>query len=179
MTPKHDRFVVALLLAALMPNCTGRKPAPHAAIPPTTLREADAIAIAEEFVRTNGYVARKDADPVRANRESLDPDLPIEDLLNQRAGTLISSACGVSPSTEQEGWLVAFCYDPRQFTPSSDLERFVHSVGRGVFITAGGQPPQIVHQDLLLSSSAFKPLAGMQELDHVLRQTQPARDDRQ
>jgi hypothetical protein len=123
----------------------------------------------------NGYVGPKGADPVQATRESLDLDIPMDDLLKRRAGTLIGSACGVSPNPEQTAWVVAFCYDPRQFAPSPELADFVHTVGRGVVISNDGRPPYIVHQDLMLTSPTIKRLAGMKVLDDVLQQSRASR----
>src|SRR5262245_25694506 len=79
--------------------------------------EAAAVSRAEEFVRVNGYVARQDARPERVVRESCCADGgEIEPILARRAGTLLGAACAVMPGnakTEEPGWTVVFCYDPR------------------------------------------------------------------
>ena len=128
-----------------------------------------AIARAEQFVRVNGYVNPTDADPKRAVREALDRGLRVEDLLAERAGMLLGSACGVSRTVEPTAFVVAFCYDPRRFTRAPGLAGHVRSVGRGVVVPGEGRPPHIVHQDLRLTSSSIERRGGMDELETILR----------
>lgn len=138
----------------------------------SSAKETEAIARAEQFVRMNGYVRREDADLVRANREAIDRPAPMAELVEQRAGTLLGFACGVSRATSASGWLVVFCYDPRHFTPSLENAAFVRKVGRGVSVFDDGSVPVIEHQDVRLTSSTTKPLGGMDELDRLLAETE-------
>jgi hypothetical protein len=171
------RTTLTLFAALLSFGCATAGPSPVASESAVDLRaEATAVSRAEEFVRVNGYVAKQDADPARVVRESCCADGgEIEPILARRADTLLGAACAVMPGnakTEEPGWTVVFCYDPRNKEYREAVPNFPKSVtdrGRAVVMDLEGTNPRIVHQDFSLLAKGSKRLRGMALFEDILR----------
>jgi len=104
------------------------------------ISEKEAIQIAEEFVKVQGYTNV----PASAPKEEIIFEFmdigKAEDILQYRRGTLNPQAVGA----RQEGsnWLVGFRY--AKLKPERDT-------GRAVRMNRNGENPRIVHEDIFLS----------------------------
>ena len=100
---------------------------------PLTLEEV--VAVAERFVRDNGYIdAPVDELKARLDFESIEFGANREELLLQRKNSLQPKAIGAKPTSE--GWGVAFDY----FEPQADTCRVV-------VMRHDGSEVRVQHQD--------------------------------
>lgn len=108
------RPFLCTLLAACLVGC-GEKQAAN----PQAITRAQAIALAERYVRENGYTDQP-AVRERLDPESLDWNLPREQALQMRANTLKGKAIGAQAGgrNSEPGWGVAFDYAGSMSDPS-------------------------------------------------------------
>jgi hypothetical protein len=99
----------------------------------------------------------------------------VEPILARRAGTLLGAACAVMPGnawTEEPGWSVVFCYDPRNKDDREEMPNYLKWVsdrGRVVVMDLDGMNPRMVHEDFSLQVKGSKPLPGMAIFEDMLR----------
>lgn len=171
------RSIPFLLAVALSWGCAttsapaGTRPVGH------VLTESEAVARAEEFVRLNGYVRTRDADPKRMQVErALTFGSTPEELLPQRAGTLLPRACGILAEAVRgfengKGWSVVFCYNPSHSVWSEGDAAWRNSVrerSRVVVMDLLGTDIFIPHPDFSLTGHGIKRLPGMDDFDRML-----------
>jgi hypothetical protein len=136
--------------------------------PPHRLLENEAVALAEAYVRENGFVDPRDADPKWAEMEHrIHPDTPAKTLISQRAHSLLPHACGVQSKIRkgfQWAWHVVFCYDPRKQRLTERTETVVQ------FNVVGSDPfiPQVLSDKTSMHSQGIKRLAGMSEFERLV-----------
>ena len=120
------------------------------------ITESQAISIAEEFVKQNGYTdLPPSADISQLSRESLDSEDP-EEALESRRNTLERKAIGAKREVSGSytgGWMVVFRYNRdnlelRQLDP--DFDELVDKYGRAIKMNEDGSNVRIVHQEIML-----------------------------
>jgi hypothetical protein len=141
------------------------------------LSETEAVAVAERFVRINGFVHRQDADPANLAFESCCSDGPgrLDEMLARREGTLLPRACGVGRAArgDRPGWKVIFCTDPRNARYQEvvpDLLERVTKAGRLVSMDPWGKDLRIQHQDVMLRFPGVRSLDGLEVLERLVRE---------
>ena len=136
--------------------------------PPHLLVENEAVALAEDYVRKNGFVDAADAAPRWAAQEhELHPENSVEELISRRAHDLLPLACGVQRKIRggfQWAWHVVFCYDPRKPRATAGVERVVQVdvVGSDPFI------PESVPDNTSMQSQGLKRLQGVFEFERLM-----------
>jgi len=171
----HMRRPLLALLLVYVSACASGHPESRARAAGRLLTEAEAIARAEEFVRVNGYVRTEDADPKRMVVErNLTYGSTPEELLPQRAGTLLPRACGVWPKPARgfdDGWSVIFCFNPtyyRAAVDSPDWKISIRQRSRVVVMDPYGSDIFIPHPDFGLTGHGIKRLPGMDDFERML-----------
>jgi hypothetical protein len=132
---------------------------------PHLLSEDEAIAIAEEYVRKNGFIEPRDADPAWAKQlHDWHPENSVKDLVAGRARSLLPRACGVERKIRggfQWSWHVVFCPNPRKSAKASEKVVQIDVVGHDPFI------PENVPDNTSMKSPGIKRLPGMAEFERL------------
>jgi len=175
MRPSAFAFTLALIAGG---NCSSGGPPPEQRSARHLLTEAEAVAMAERFVRVNGYLRTEDADPKQVQVErSLDYGSTPEELLPQRAGTLLPRACGVLSEAVrgfEKGWSVVFCFDPAPrawHEELGDWRSWLRGRSRVVVMDPYGEEIFIPHPDYSLTGPGIKRLPGMDDFERLLAGT--------
>jgi hypothetical protein len=107
------------------------------------------VALAEAFVRDNGYTNQPGRPSEKLQGESLE-FLRREEWPEQRRGTLESSAYGFKRFREGvHGWFVLFCHDPTRRSSTGGSDR---PSGRAVRVNPAGTRAAMMHQDFYLDA---------------------------
>jgi hypothetical protein len=135
------------------------------------LTEDEAVARAEEFVRINGYCRTEDADPKRVQAEAyLTFGTTPEELLQQRAGTLLPRACGVIGDALRgfdEGWTVVFCLNPAVLREhhGADWKPSPRDQARIVVMDRYGKEVFVPHSNITFALKGIRRLPGMDDYE--------------
>ena len=169
---RHGGLAVAIAAVALLTCCTRSDLPPVAPGKSSTqgdagstagpLLEDEAVRLAENFIRENGYTSvpatRTGSD---LSRESIDDDEP-EKRLAKRSDKLLPKACGVmAPTAESNEWTVVFCINTRNErsrSVSPNLDETARIAGRAVTMEPDGSHPRVLHQNLLFDQPGLKRL---------------------
>lgn len=111
----------------------------------TALTEAQAIEFAEKYIERNGYTDLP-ADKETLDRESIEWDANVDEMLKSRQNTLERKAYGVSNGRKGNiaGWTIVFRYES-----SSDKE--TRKNGRAVTMNLDGSNARVEHVDFILA----------------------------
>jgi hypothetical protein len=152
MRYRSERTLAALLLAALVgcaplatPPATERAGTVPAAC---ALTEPQAIAIAERFVRDNGYTA---APPdLTAYRPEPGDHGSVSEVLAARRDTLTQSADMAAKAPDSEQWLVLFRFTGA--APGREHPEHGDEIGRVVRLDPCGRPIRVERQPAVLDA---------------------------
>ena len=117
-----------------------------------TTAEKQAILCAEAFVRRNGYtLASAIGDSAQIASESIELARSFAHLLEQRHGTLQSTAYGVCRDSVWAGFTVVFAYRPERF-PDSASEANQRTSSRAVTMDSAYQHLRVEHREMALAT---------------------------
>jgi hypothetical protein len=108
------------------------------------LTQADAVALAEQFIAQNGYTDLA-PDKTKLSYETIEWESTVDRMLKERHGTLERRAYGIVRGRKggSAGWTVVFRYTHR-------IDRHARSTGRAVTMNLDGSEPRVEHVDFLL-----------------------------
>jgi len=108
------------------------------------LTQAEAVALAEQFIAQNGYTDLP-PDKTKLSYETIEWERNIDRMLQERHDTLERHAYGVRRGRKggDPGWAVVFRY-------KHPFDRHARSTGRAVTMNLDGTEPRVEHVDFFL-----------------------------
>ena len=108
------------------------------------LSQAEAVALAEQFVAQNGYTDLA-PDKTKLSSETIEWESNVDRMLQERHGTLERRAYGIVRGRKggSAGWTVVFRY-------THPIDRHARSTGRALTMNLDGSEPRVEHVDFLL-----------------------------
>jgi hypothetical protein len=108
------------------------------------LTQAEAVALAEQFIAQNGYTDLM-PDKTKLSYETIERESNVDRMLQERHGTLERRAYGIVRGRKggSAGWTVVFRY-------THPIDQRARSTGRAVTMNLDGSEPRVEHVDFLL-----------------------------